>query len=144
MLDRIRAVTERLAYLAPTVDDPAHGGLIHGDLHLSNTWWDGSHVGGLIDLEWVRLGPPWMDLSRFQDNVDTDQVEGLEAHPQLREALREAYPELFAIDHLDDRIRYLQIAFNVRQSFVYPRSDPDQVLSADHPLVRLPVLVSAG
>ena len=56
------------ADLLPRLDDPADA-VTHGDLHLDNIWWDGERVTGLLDLEWVRWGPAWLDLVSVRDNA---------------------------------------------------------------------------
>ena len=56
------------ADLLPALDDPT-ASVTHGDLHLDNVWWDGERVTGLLDLEWVRWGPAWVDLVSVRDNA---------------------------------------------------------------------------
>jgi len=40
-------------------------GLLHGDLHLSNTLWDGDTVSGLIDWAETAWGPPDLDVAHM-------------------------------------------------------------------------------
>jgi len=135
------AAIEQLGHLAPAFDDPSTTNLVHGDMQLSNIWLNDHGEAGLIDLEWMRFAPPWVDLARVQDNADADASEGLTMHAELLEWLREDYPELFAVDHLDDRIRFLCLAFFVRQALIQPPPSPDVPLAPDHPLRLLEQLV---
>jgi len=132
---------DRLRYLAPAVDDPAIGGLIHGDLQMSNIWWNDHGEAGLIDLEWVRFAPPWVDLARLRDNADADAIDGLDTHGELLEWMREDYPELFDVDRLDDRLRFLCLTFQVRQALIWPKPSSAEPIAADHPLRMLERLV---
>ncbi|CAA9581946.1 MAG: hypothetical protein AVDCRST_MAG87-3474 [uncultured Thermomicrobiales bacterium] len=135
------AAIERLGHHAPAFDDPGTSNLIHGDLQLSNIWWNDDGETGLIDLEWLRFAPSWVDLARLQDNADADAAEGLTMHADLLEWLREDYPELFAVDGLEDRIRFLCLAFFVRQALIWPSPSPAEPLAPDHPLRLLAQLV---
>ena len=135
------AAIERLGHLAPSVDDPSTSNFVHGDLQLSNIWRNEDAEVGLIDLEWMRFAPAWVDLARLRDNADAEAAEGLTMHAELLEWLREDYPELFAIDRLEDRIRFLCIAFFVRDALIYPAPVPSEPLARDHPLRLLEHLV---
>lgn len=132
---------ERLRHLAPGFDDPSIANLVHGDLQLSNVWWNDHGEAGLIDLEWLRFAPAWVDLARLRDNAEADATEGLHAHAELLGWLREDYPELFDVDRLDDRLRFLCLAFQVRQALIWPTPSPAEELAADHPLRMLERLV---
>ncbi len=116
--------------LAPEIDQPGMP-VTHGDLHLGNVWWDGRRVCGLLDLEWARLAQPYLDLSRLADRAAADQAVGAGDHQQFLETIIAAYPEL-AVSGLDDRLRYSQIAFQLRQILAW--GDPaGSSLPADHP-----------
>lgn len=134
MVDASRSAIERLGHLAPVADDPLIGGLIHGDLHLSNIWWSDCGQAELIDFEWVRFAAAWMELARLRENADADEAEGLDAHIEFMGWLEEDYPELFAVDQLGDRIRLLCLAFQVRQSLIWPPPASESDMVADHPL----------
>jgi aminoglycoside phosphotransferase (APT) family kinase protein len=135
------AAIERLCHLAPTFDDPSTSNLVHGDLQLSNIWWNDEGKAGLIDLEWIRFAPAWVDLARLQDNADADAAEGLTMHAEVIGWLREEYPDLFGVDRLKDRIRFLCLAFFVRQALIQPPPSPPAPLAPDHPLRLLEQLV---
>ncbi len=135
------AAIERLRDRAPAFDDPGTSNLIHGDLQLSNIWWNDHGEAGLIDLEWTRFAPAWVDLARLRDNADADATGGLTMHAELLGWLREDYPELFTVDRLDDRIRFLCLAFFVRQALIYPIQASSESVPSDHPLRLLASLV---
>ncbi len=117
------------ADLAPALDEPGLP-VTHGDLHLANVWWDGSEVVALLDLEWVRRAPAWVELSRVLDQLDDPGR--AEAHRQLLAALTPAVSS--EVDRLDDRLRYHRIAHQVRQLHLEP---PGSARPRDHPVVVL-------
>lgn len=141
LITAVSRAIERLRQLAPAVDDPSVGNLIHGDLHLDNIWWNDRGEAGLIDLEWIRFAPPWVDLARIRDNADADAIDGLDTHGELLEWMREDYPELFDVDRLDDRLKFLCLTFQVRQALIWPKPSSPEPIAADHPLRMLERLV---
>ena len=94
----------------------------HGDLHLDNVWWDGERVTGLLDLEWVRWGPAWVDLVPVRDNALAGD-EFSEPHQRLLDTLRAEAPGLEAPD-LDRRLTVVELAFQLRQILVWPATRP--------------------
>ncbi|MET0692531.1 MAG: phosphotransferase, partial [Propionibacteriaceae bacterium] len=122
--------------LVPSIDVPELG-VIHGDLHLSNLWCDGGTVTALLDLEWIRLAPPYVELARLKDNVDADELEGLTEHRVIYDLLRQDYPELFAVDDLDERIRLVQVLCELRQLAAWEPAPEGAPLAPDHPLHNL-------
>jgi len=141
LVNAARDAIERLGHLAPELDDPAPGQLIHGDLHLSNIWWSDRGKAGLIDLEWVRFAPPWVDLARLRENADADLTEGGTAHVDFMHWLEEDYPRLFAVDRLADRIRLCCLVFQVRQALIWGPVTSNTGIALDHPLRMLERLV---
>lgn len=141
LVNAARDAVERLGHLAPELDDPAPGQLIHGDLHLSNIWWSDRGEAGLIDLEWVRFAPPWVDLARLRENADADLAEGHTAHVDFMGWLEEDYPRLFAVDRLADRIRLCCLVFQVRQALIWGPVMSNTGIVPDHPLRLLERLV---
>ena len=117
------------ADLLPVLDDPT-ASVTHGDLHLDNVWWDGERVTGLLDLEWVRWGPAWVDLVSVRDNALAGD-EFSEPHQRLLDTLRAAVPGLDAPD-LDRRLTVVELAFQLRQILVWPAPGPDPAI--DHPV----------
>ena len=117
------------ADLLPRLDDPGDV-VTHGDLHLDNIWWDGDRVTGLLDLEWARWGPAWIDLVPVRDNALAGD-EFSEPHARLLETLRAHAPEL-AVPDLDRRLTVIELAFQLRQILVWPPPGPDPAV--DHPV----------
>lgn len=126
------------ADLLPRLDDPADA-VTHGDLHLDNIWWDGERVTGLLDLEWVRWGPPWIDLVSVRDNALAGD-EFSEPHQRLLDTLRAEVPGLEAPD-LVRRLTVVELAFQLRQILVWPPPGPDPAV--DHPIRLLRRLLDA-
>lgn len=134
VLDEAMRLVERDAQLVPRLDDPAAPHVIHADLHLNNVWWDGHRVSGLLDLEWVRLGPRYVELARIKDTADVDDVEGLTSHPMLLRCLRDDYPELFQVDRLPARLRLLQVAYEIRDLCIWGLPVDEATMPVDHPM----------
>ncbi len=126
------------ADLLPRLDDPADA-VTHGDLHLDNIWWDGERVTGLLDLEWVRRGPAWIDLVSVRDNALAGD-EFSEPHQRLLDTLRAEVPGLEAPD-LVRRLTVVELAFQLRQILVWPPPGPDPAV--DHPIRLLGRLLDA-
>ncbi|HEY5979659.1 MAG TPA: aminoglycoside phosphotransferase family protein [Microlunatus sp.] len=117
------------ADLLPRLDDPADV-VTHGDLHLDNVWWDGNRVAGLLDLEWVRWGPAWIDLVPVRDNaVAADEFS--QPHARLFESLLAHAPGLEVPD-VELRLTVVELAFQLRQILVWPPPGPDPAI--DHPV----------
>ena len=134
VLDEALRLLERDAQLVPRLDDPAAPHVIHADLHLHNVWWDGHVVSGLLDLEWVRFGPRYVDLARIKDNADVDELEGLTSHPMLLRCLREDYPALFEVDRLPARLRVVQVAYEIRDLCIGGLPVDEATMPVDHPM----------
>ena len=117
------------ADLLPRLDDPADV-VTHGDLHLDNIWWDGERVTGLLDLEWARWGPPWLDLVSVRDNALAGD-DFSDPHARLLDTLRARAPELEVPD-LVRRLTAVELAFQLRQILVWPPPGPDP--ATDHPV----------
>jgi aminoglycoside phosphotransferase (APT) family kinase protein len=144
LLARVRAFFESTPPdWIPVFDQPGRSGIVHSDLHLSNIWWEESGSAALLDLEWVRLAPPCVELARLKDNVDADEVEGLTAHRVLFENLRVDYPELFAVPTQAQQITVCQVAHHVRQLILSPADAGAAELPKDHPRLLLEALLPA-
>jgi aminoglycoside phosphotransferase (APT) family kinase protein len=101
-------IQERLALFA--TDDPV---LVHGDLHGSNVIVDQGRVTGLIDFAEALAQPADVELdtilrwcARAREFPPTPDARGLD-ETTLTEVpgwLRGAYPELFAHEHLRERL----------------------------------------
>jgi aminoglycoside phosphotransferase (APT) family kinase protein len=123
----------------PRLDELATGVVAHGDLHLDNVWWDGERVAGLLDLEWTRLGPPWLDLAQIRDNAvlageDTPDTVSDEAHAQLL-AIATAGEPWAGVPDLVRRLTTVELAHQLRQVLVWgpPGAEP----GVDHPVRQL-------
>ncbi|GAA1835848.1 aminoglycoside phosphotransferase family protein [Microlunatus capsulatus] len=138
----VRRLLERDAALGPALD-AASPTLVHGDLHLDNVWTDGQRVTGLLDLEWVRPAPPWVELARVADEVDQDVADGVAGHAQLLAGLRRRLPGLEAVDRLPARLRLWRVAYQLRELVLWPVTAPAEA-PPDHPVRLLAVLVGAG
>lgn len=111
--EAVKAV-EELRTLAPVVDDPARHGLVHGDGHMANLWWHGGALT-LMDWEWVRFGPPSLDLQDMADQADNDMLTGGGPYPEVLRGLAEHYPELFDVPRLIDLLRLYSLLCALRQ-----------------------------
>lgn len=131
------AAMQDLHALSPVLDDPARHGLVHGDLHLNNLWCSANGDVVLLDLEWVRFGPPSFDLLRLCDSADEDVLRGNDMHPSVLRWLAAGYPELFGEPDLPARLRLYSMAFAIREIILTAPDRPDAPLRPDHALHRL-------
>jgi aminoglycoside phosphotransferase (APT) family kinase protein len=119
---------------------------VHGDAHLGNALWKDGRLTALLDFEWVRLGPPDLEIEPYL-RADTAGL----THTSLRETLgwlAESYPAMFAVPDLVRRLWLYQLANAVRELFLdSPGQPPDDgaqrqlrriVKSPDHLLQILP------
>lgn len=132
------------ADLLPALDDPATGVVTHGDLHLGNVWGDGARVTGLIDVEWVRWGPAWLDLARIRDHAvlagsGGEDEESNQAHARLLAALRSRWPELEVVPELDRRLTAAQLTHQLRSVLTW--GPPGDHPAVDHPVSVLRLLL---
>lgn len=132
MLDDCWASLNANAALLPALDD-RRTGIIHGDLHLQNVWSDGHRVTGLLDLEWVRLAPPYVDLARMIDEAEVDELEGISAHRFVLTCWRETYPAVYKVDQLELRVRLCRLAYHVRELSLWSPPADFRTLPPDHP-----------
>lgn len=143
LIDATAALVEQLADLDPSLDDPQTGVLVHGDIHLGNilATADG-RITAVLDLEWVRLGPRWLELERLCQQADEDVRGGGHTYRPIIERLVEAYPGLTDVDRLGDRLRLASTAHALRHLVVWPPDAPEESLGAEHPVHRLRALVN--
>ena len=99
----------------PALDNPSEHGIVHGDLHLNNLWWSEDAGLFLLDLEWVRFGPPSLELLRLCDSADEDLLRGNELHLTVLRWLAADYPRLFDGSGLLARLRLYSLAFALRE-----------------------------
>lgn len=145
LIDATVALVDDLADLAPSLDDPTTGVLVHGDVHLANilATADG-RITALLDLEWVRFGPRWLELERLSQQADEDTRGGGHTYRPLIERLVETYPGLTDVDRLGDRLRLVSIAHALRHLVVWPPDAPEESLRPEHPVHRLRALTNGN
>ena len=133
----IDSVGERLrelrAFDVGGVDDV----VIHGDLHLRNLVVTGSSLQTILDFEWVRLGPPDLDMQAFlraeTEAQSDDMITRLAAH----------YPRIVSHPRVVERLWLYDLACTLRDVIVCPATTAPDHLGPDHPLRRLPAIVQS-
>jgi len=128
LVHRLGEQLERLRHLDPLTARTS-GVVVHGDAHLNNVIWHGSRVAALLDFEWVRLGPPDLELQPLLDSDGT-----------VVRSLISAYPAIVAHAQVVDRLWLYDLAAVLRDLIIKPVS-PDGVLPSWHPLRRLPMIL---
>jgi aminoglycoside phosphotransferase (APT) family kinase protein len=137
-----------LAAATPAEADPPVGAVtcVHGDAHLANALWKDGRLTALLDFEWVRLGPPDLEIEPYL-RADATGLTDTERRDALG-WLAESYPAMFAVPDLVRRLWLYQLANAVRELFLTgPGQPPDDgaqrqlrriVKSPDHLLRILP------
>ena len=142
LIDDVEALLRSLADIDPlngAIGDSAAGAptCVHGDAHPSNILWQDGRVTALLDFEWVRLGPPDLELEPYLRGCpDTDQ----HAEAATRDTLRwlaETHPAAFSHPELVARLWLYQLASALRQLLILAPDRPAADLPDDHPLRRL-------
>ena len=124
---------------------PAVGAVtcVHGDAHLGNALWKDGRVTALLDFEWVRLGPPDLEIEPYL-RADTAGLTDTELLRDVLGWLAESHPAMFTGPDLVRRLWLYQLANAVRELFL---GGPDDgawrqlrrvVKSPDHLLRILP------
>ena len=120
-------VDERLALFV--ADAPV---LVHGDLHGSNVIVDQGRVTGLIDFAEALAQPADAELdtllrwcARAGEYPPTPEGRGLDGATlaQVPTWLRGAYPELFASEHLRERLRFYDLYVELTLHAHHPHAD---------------------
>jgi aminoglycoside phosphotransferase (APT) family kinase protein len=119
---------------------------VHGDAHLGNALWKDGRLTSLLDFEWVRLGPPDLEIEPYLRG-DATGLTDIERREVLG-WLAESYPAMFAVPDLVRRLWLYQLSTGVRELFLdqpgQPSDDGAQcwlrriVKSPDHLLRILP------
>jgi scyllo-inosamine 4-kinase len=134
----IDAVAERLRELRPFDLDEAESVVLHGDLHLHNVVETDGSLQTILDFEWVRLGPPDLDLQAFlragAETESADAIPRIAAH----------HADLVAHPRVVERLWLYDLACTLRDVIVCPAAAPPDLLAPDHPLRRLPVIVESS
>lgn len=136
-LSAVIAWVDAHAHLDPAYDDPRQP-VLHGDLQMTNVWWDGRRVSGLIDLEWARFGPAYADLARLVDNVLAERTSGIDHHADLLRRLVDCRGQN-AQELEDGPLMLCVVAFLVRQTCAWPAPTGDP--PPDHPVSLLRAVV---
>jgi aminoglycoside phosphotransferase (APT) family kinase protein len=90
--------------------------VVHGDAHLGNALWHDGQLTALLDFEWVRLGPPDLEIEPYL-RADATGLSDLERR-QVLGWLAESYPAMFDRPDLARRLRLYQLATAVRDLFL--------------------------
>ncbi len=114
----------------------------HCDATYPNVLVEGDRVSALLDLEWARLGPSWLELPGWTRLLEDLRAEGANP-PPLLEWLQVDYPEVFAGPNLRERLWLCELAFTLRHVLFWPPDAPEDRLIAEHPLHRLRRLIDA-
>jgi hypothetical protein len=97
---------------------------VHGDAYPGNVLWRDGRVVALLDFEWVRLGPP--DLELVPHLADHPGA-GRQAEATTRSILgwlAESHPAAFAPPRLLSRLWLYQIAYTLRQVLIHSPAGP--------------------
>lgn len=130
-----------LATLDPFAGPDVHT-VAHCDATYPNVLVDGARVSALLDFEWARLAPPWVELTAWTRLLEDLRDEGA-AVPPVLEWLQRAYPALFDVPRLRERLWLCELAYTLRHIVFWPPDAPEAALSREHPLHRLRRLVEA-
>src|SRR5262245_36215991 len=133
----IEAVGERLRELRAFDVGGGDDTVIHGDLHLRNIVASGNSLQTVLDFEWVRLGPPDLDLQAFlraeHEAESDDMIVRLAAH----------YPNIVAHPRVVERLWLYDLTCTLRDVIVVPATAAPEHLPPSHPLRRLPAIVES-
>jgi hypothetical protein len=133
LIDALAGRLDELAGYDPFgAADADRFGCVHGDAHLHNVLWHNGSVV-LLDFEWVRLGPPDLDLEPLI-RVEPDGT------PDLRAVLgwlAETHPAAFAAPDLVYRLWLYQLASTLRWVMTDP-AHPAPALAALRGIVDTP------
>jgi aminoglycoside phosphotransferase (APT) family kinase protein len=111
--DEVAARFQELA----DVDLPADADTwVHGDAHLGNALWKDGKLTALLDFEWVRPGPPDLELEPYL-RADVNGLDPVEVR-EILGWLPESYPALFSGPDLARRLWLYQLATGVRELFL--------------------------
>lgn len=118
-------------------------GLVHGDPHLDNVLWHRGRVVALLDAGFAR--PALLDtdldvLLRCYEAPSLHRAGGGPTADELRELrgwLAEDLPHLFRSPGLDERLRALALAYDLKAWLSLPASPTGAVLPTHHPARRI-------
>jgi len=140
VVDAVWARMRELACFDPFVDPGPH--VAHCDATYPNVLVARDRVSALLDLEWARLGPPWLELPGWTRLLEDLRAQGADPPPLLA-WLEADYPAMFAVPGLRERLWLCELAYTLRHVVFWPPDAPEDRLIAEHPLHRLRRLIDA-
>jgi hypothetical protein len=114
--------------------------VVHGDATYPNILVDGDRVSALLDFEWARLAPPFVELVAWIRLLEDLRDESAPVPPVI-DWLQADYPDLFADPELAERLWIAELAYTLRHLVFWPPDAPEETLQRDHPLHRLRRLI---
>ena len=121
---------------------PHFGRVAHSDAAYQNILVAGDRVSALLDFEWARLGPPWVELNAWVRLLDDLRLQG-ERPPPILKWLEAVYPALFDAPRLGEGLWLTELAYAFRHITCWPPTGPEADLPIEHPLFRLRRLIDA-
>jgi aminoglycoside phosphotransferase len=91
---------------------------VHGDAHLANALWKNGRLIALLDFEWVRLGPPDLEIEPYL-RADAAGLNYIERRETLG-WLADSHPTMFAQPDLTRRLWLYQLATAVLGTVPHP------------------------
>jgi hypothetical protein len=116
--------------------------IAHCDATYPNILVAGAGVSALLDFEWARLAPGWVELVAWVRLLEDLREEGLRLPPILT-WLEDSYPAMFETPRLGERLWLYELAYTLRHIVFWPPDAPEDRLQRDHPLHRLRRLIGA-
>lgn len=143
LIDDVEARLHDLAGSDPFATAPATTlTCVHGDAHPANVLWRDGRVAALLDFEWVRLGPPDLEIEPYL-RADMGITAATDAERRrILGWLAESHPAAFAAPDLIARLWLYQLAFTLRQLLIHHPDRPGTGLPHDHPLAVLRRIVT--
>jgi aminoglycoside phosphotransferase (APT) family kinase protein len=141
LIDRVEQRLRGLADADPMAGPEEERVLLHGDASFGNVMVRDGHVAALLDLEFTRMGPRYLELLLPLRSLATGALRRPDLARTGLSALREAYPDLFEPSDLERRLWLAEIAFNLRGLYVWPAYAPEEEMEPGHPVRRLRQLV---
>jgi aminoglycoside phosphotransferase (APT) family kinase protein len=126
LLDDVAARFRELADADPLADaslgQDGAATCVHGDAHLGNALWKHGRLTALLDFEWVRLGPPDLEIEPYLREDATGLTDA--GRREVLRWLAESYPAMFTEPDLLRRLWLYQLTTGVRELFL---DQPDDV-----------------
>jgi aminoglycoside phosphotransferase (APT) family kinase protein len=132
LIDQLEEELKRLRPIDP-LSNPSEGVVVHGDASLNNVVWDGTQFAALLDFEWVRLGPPDLEIQPLLvfDDAAT-----------LIRTVIEAYPAIAAHPQFAERLWLYDLSATLRDLLVKSPLPATSDLPLWHPKKRLPIVLA--